>query len=87
MADLENKKANNPETKKVKKKSDKPSLWSRIKSWMRSIKSEVKKIVWPSLKDVVKNTLIVIVMCLLVGVLIWAVDFGLGKLLDVVLGI
>ena len=30
MADLENKKANNPETKNVKKKSDKPSLWSRL---------------------------------------------------------
>ena len=45
MADLENKKANNPETKKVKK-SDKPSIWSRISAFARSIKSEVKKISW-----------------------------------------
>ena len=59
----------------------------RVVRFFRDYKSETKKIVWPGPKDVVKSTLVVIVMCLLVGVLIWAVDFGLGKLLDVVLGI
>ena len=81
MADLENKKANNPE-KTVKKKSDKPSLWSKIASFARSIKSEVKKIVWPGIKEVVKNTIIVLIMCAVVGAFIWLVDFGLGSLLQ-----
>ena len=62
MADLENKKANNPETKNVKKKSDKPSLGSRISSFARSIKSEVKKISWSPWTDVRKNTLVVVVV-------------------------
>ena len=74
MADLENKKANNPETKKVKKKSDKPSLWSRIKSWMRSIKSEVKKISWSPWSDVKKNTLVVVVVILSCAIALAIVD-------------
>ena len=87
MADLENKKANNPETKKVKKKSDKPSLWTRIKSWMRSIKSEVKKISWSPWTDVRKNTFVVVVIIVVCAVALAIVDYvflqgitALGKL-------
>ena len=84
MADLENKKANNPETKSVKKKSDKPSLWSRIKSWMRSIKSEVKKISWSPWSDVRKNTFVVVVVIVACAIALAAIDFvfsqGIGLL-------
>ena len=87
MADLENKKANNPETKTVKKKSDKPSLWSRIKSFARSIKSEVKKISWSPWTEVRKNTLVVIVVIAICAVALAIVDYvfvqgitALGKL-------
>ena len=75
MADLENKKANNPETKNVKKKSDKPSLWSRIKSFARSIKSEVKKISWSPWTDVRKNTLVVVVVIVVCAVALAIVDY------------
>ena len=74
MADLENKKANNPETKTVKKKSDKPSLWSRIKSFARSVKSEVKKISWSPWSDVKKNTFVVVVVIVVCAVALAIVD-------------
>ena len=87
MADLENKKANNPETKPVKKKSDKPSLGSRIKSFARSIKSEVKKISWSPWTDVKKNTFVVVVVIAVCAVALAIVDYvflqgitALGKL-------
>ena len=87
MADLENKKANNPETKKVKKKSDKPSLWSRIKSFARSVKSEVKKISWSPWTDVRKNTFVVVVVIAVCAIALAIVDYvflqgitALGKL-------
>ena len=84
MADLENKKANNPETKPVKKKSDKPSLSSRIKSWARSIKSEVKKISWSPWSEVRKNTLVVLVLIAACAIALFIVDFvfrtGIGLL-------
>ncbi len=74
MADLENKKANNPETKPVKKKSGKPSLWSKIKSFARSIKSEVKKISWSPWTDVKKNTFVVVVVIVVCAVALAIVD-------------
>ena len=74
MADLENKKANNPEAKKVKKKSDKPSLGSRISAFARSIKSEVKKISWSPWTDVRKNTLVVVVVIVVCAVALAVVD-------------
>lgn len=54
----------------------------RIVRFIRDYKSETKKIVWPGLKDVAKNTLIVLVLCLIIGAVIWLWDFGIGKLLQ-----
>ncbi len=59
----------------------------RIVRFFRDYKSEVKKIVWPGWKEVIKNTVIVLIMCLIVGALIWIVDFGLGNLLNLIYGI
>jgi len=68
-------------------KGEKKTICQRIGLFLRDNKSEVKKIVWPSLRDVVKNTIIVLIMCLVVGALIWAVDFGLGQLIELILGV
>ena len=66
-------------------KGDKLTIPKRIARFFRDYKSEYKKIVWPTLKDVVKNTVIVLIMCLIIGALIWVVDYGLGKLLQFIL--
>jgi preprotein translocase subunit SecE len=68
-------------------KGEKKTICQRIGLFFRDNKSEVKKIVWPSLRDVIKNTIIVLIMCLIVGALIWAVDFGLGRLIEAILGV
>ena len=36
--------------------------------WFREMKSELKKVVWPSKKQVINNTLIVIACCIAVGI-------------------
>ena len=68
-------------------KSDRLTIPKRVVRFFRDYKSETKKIVWPGIKEVVKNTFIVLVICLLVGALIWVVDFGLGQLLNLILGL
>ncbi len=68
-------------------KGAKLTIPKRIIRFFRDYKSEVKKIVWPGWKDVAKNTIIVLVICLIIGAFIWAVDFGLGQLLYLVLGV
>lgn len=55
---------------------------NRIVKFFKEVKSEMKKVVWPSKKQVIKNTLIVIAAVVLIGVVIWALDllfsFGLN---------
>ena len=55
--------------KKEKKKG-------RIKEAWRGFKSEVKKIVWPSWKQVLKNTFVVLVIVLICAVIIAALDYA-----------
>ncbi len=67
------------------KASGKKTIMQRVALFIRDNKSEIKKIVWPGHRDVVKNTVTVLVMCLIIGLLIWGIDLGLGKLLDLIL--
>ncbi len=58
----------------------------RIVAFFRDYKSEVKKISWPNMKFVVKNTTVVLVICAIIGLFIWALDLGLTELLGLLLG-
>ena len=42
--------------------------------WFREMKSELKKVVWPSGKETMKNTGTVLLCSLIVGAFIWIVD-------------
>ena len=49
--------------------------WGRICRYFRELRSELKKVVWSSPKQVAKNTLIVLACVLVVGVFVWVFDF------------
>lgn len=53
-------------------------------TFLKETREELKKVVWPSKQDVVRLTLIVIVISLIVGTLLGAVDFALTKALEIV---
>ena len=46
----------------------------RISRWFREMKSELKKVVWPTKSQMVNNTVIVLVCTLIVGICIWVFD-------------
>ena len=58
-----------------KKDVKKKSFGEGIVKYFKSVKSEMKKVVWPTFKQVKNNTIIVLIAILLVGILIWALDF------------
>lgn len=45
-----------------------------IVKFFRESKSEMKKVVWPSRKQVAKNTAVVVAAVLIVGIIIWVLD-------------
>lgn len=69
-------------------KAKKPNIFVRagkgISRFFREYKSEVKKIVWPDFRTVVKNTVVVLVMCVVIGIGIWLTDFICSQVLDFV---
>lgn len=75
-ADTKAKKADKKST--ANKKSGKPGIFSRIGRYFKDLRSESKKIVWPTRSQAVNNTLIVIAMILIVGVVIWGLDALFG---------
>lgn len=65
-------------------KGAKKSIIKRIVSFFKDYKSECKKIVWPGIKEVLKNTGIVLVMFAVIGAIIWLIDFGLKELIELI---
>ncbi len=68
----------------VKKENWFVRTWGRICKYFRELRSELKKVVWSTPKQVLKNTLIVLACVLVVGVFIWVFDlvarFGIDTL-------
>lgn len=58
----------------VKKEDTQPNLFKRIAKWFREMKSELKKVVWPSKKTVVKNSLIALGVMAVSAVVLWGFD-------------
>ena len=65
-------------------KKKKVGLGKRISKFGREFKAEVKKIVWPNRKSVVRSTIIVIVSIIVIGALVALFDFGLTSLLGLI---
>lgn len=55
MAKAAGKKAETKKTKKVKKES-----------YLKSVKKEMSLVKWPTLKDVIKNTIATVVLCVVI---------------------
>ena len=69
------KQAKNTKSKKSAKKEKKPGFFSKVGRIFRDMKSEWKKIVWPSKKQVWNNTLVVLTVMAIVGVAVWILDW------------
>lgn len=54
-------------------------FFSRIGKFFKDLKAEVKKVIWPSKKQLINNTGIVIIVILLVGAGIWILDLLFSK--------
>ena len=71
---MEPKADNAPKEKKAKAADKKPGFFARLGKWFRELKSELKKVQWPTRKQTVNNTLVVIACVIAVGIFIWIFD-------------
>lgn len=64
----------------------KPGFFSRIGKTFRDMRGEMKRVVWPSKKQTVNNTVIVLVFMAFMAVIIGLFDFGLSVLIKMMVG-
>jgi len=65
---------------------DRIKSWpERIKAFYNDVRTEMKKVTSPSLKEVQATTAVVIITVFLFGVYFWAVDTVIGRTIDWVL--
>ncbi|MEW6046616.1 MAG: preprotein translocase subunit SecE [Bacillota bacterium] len=58
----------------------------RVRRFTREVRAEMRKVVWPSRRDVVQFTAVVLVTVLIVGVLMGIVDLLTTQALTLILG-
>ena len=78
-------KADKAKKDKKPEKQKKPSIFARIGKWLKEMKVELKKVQWPTRKQTVNNTLIVIACVVVVGIFIWIFDFIANSAIDLLL--
>jgi preprotein translocase subunit SecE len=59
---------------KGKVKKEKKKRKNRIIKWFRELRSELKKVVWPTPKQILNNTIIVLVIMAISSAVVWVVD-------------
>lgn len=64
-----------PTTNAVKKEDVKKlSFGKKVAKWWREMKSELKKVVWPTPKQTVNNTIVALIVMVVSAIVIWGFD-------------
>ncbi len=58
----------------VKREEGKPSFLKRVAKWWREMRSELKKVVWPTPKQILNNTGVALFMMGVAAIVIWGFD-------------
>ncbi len=61
--------------KKPTKQSDKPGLFARISLFIREVIAELRKVIWPTRKELITYTWVVIIFVLIMAGIVALYDF------------
>jgi preprotein translocase subunit SecE len=61
-------------------------VWEKIIQFFHEVKAELKKVNWPTRKETIASTSVVLVIVLIIAVFLFIVDQGLSFLIRIILG-
>jgi preprotein translocase subunit SecE len=61
-------------------------IMQKVMKFLGEAKAELKKVTWPSPKQTMASTLVVIIIVFIVSIYLGIIDFGLAKLVKFILG-
>jgi preprotein translocase subunit SecE len=66
---------------------EKIALPQQITRFFKEIRAELKKVTWTGRKEVMSGTIAVLVLCGIISLFLWVIDFGLSQMVRLVLGL
>ena len=63
----------------------KDNIFGKIAQFLREVKVELKKVAWPSRKQTIGSTVVVIALVMIISIFLGTVDLGLSSLIRIVL--
>ncbi len=60
--------------------------WHGLRTFLTEVRNELKRVSWPSNKEVYATTLVVILVSVFFGAYLWLCDLALGRLVAWILG-
>ena len=54
--------------------------WNRGRTFLTEVRNELKRVTWPSQKEVYATTVVVILVSIFFGLYLFALDFGIDSL-------
>ena len=61
-------------------------LFEKVKLFLKAAKIELKKVTWPTPKQTLASTSVVIIVVMIVSIFLGIVDFGISKIIRLTLG-
>lgn len=75
------------QTKKVQKKTEEPPVvtvwWTQFRQYLWEVSYELRKVIWPSRKETIGSTAIVLIIVILSAIYLGIVDAVLSRLVGV----
>ncbi len=67
--------------------TSKKKFFTRIADWFRGMKSELKKVIWPTARQTTNNTLVVLAVCAASAIVLGGFDWLASKLVQVLISL
>lgn len=58
---------------------------ARVVSYLREVRGELRKVFWPTRRETVVYTIVVLISVMIVALMIWAMDILLGELMRLII--
>jgi preprotein translocase subunit SecE len=61
-------------------------MFQKIVQFLKEVQLELKKVVWPSRKDTIASTSVVLVIVIIIAMFLGLIDLGLTRIIRIILG-
>jgi preprotein translocase subunit SecE len=61
-------------------------MFQKILQFLQEVQLELKKVVWPTRKDTIASTSVVLIIVIIIAFFLGLIDLGLTRIIRVILG-